>query len=281
MNRQPSVCVMIPVFNQAAFVTKAIETALQQDYDNLTVLVSDDCSADNTSALIAPYLQDKRLVYSRNQTNIGRVANYRKCLYELAESDWVINLDGDDYFSNQQFISQAIAAITKYDAEEVLFYQGSHGIEYATGIIYSTFRIKDFETCIAAKDYVYRFSQLGYFSHMSLLYNRRTAMQSGFYEKDVLSTDIYSVLKLCINNKSKKAILSKNISGMWVQHGANASSTKKLPIHLKNIKLYMELMFFALKKGFNFVPTVKNFMIMTAQYIRVLLAKRKADAKKN
>ena len=196
MDNQPSVCIMIPVFNQADFVAKAVESALAQDYENLKIVVSDDCSSDDTYEKIKIYLTNNKITYKRNHTNIGRVANYRKCLYEYADTDWVINLDGDDYYTNTKFISQAIAAVIKSNSRDVLFYQGVHSIKYRSSIKETTLRLKDFEDQKTAAWYVYHFSKLGYFSHMSLLYNRELAIKSGFYEKDILSADIFSILKL-------------------------------------------------------------------------------------
>ncbi len=277
MDGKPSVCIMIPVFNQAAFVAKAVESALEQDYENLTIVIADDCSTDDTFEKIKTHLTSTKVTYKRNETNIGRVANYRKCLYEYADADWVINLDGDDYYTNTKFISEAISAIGKNNSSDVLFYQGSHIIKYGQETKQSTFRIEAFEALETAAGYVYHFSRLGYFSHMSLLYNRQLAIESGFYEKDILSADIFSILKLCINNKDKKVILSKNVSGMWVKHGANASGTKKISAHLKNVRTYFELMTLAIRKGLRFIPVTKNFFIMTAQYLSVLLSKKHAD----
>lgn len=277
MDTQPSVCIMIPVYNQAAFVAKAVESALEQDYENLQILIADDCSTDDTAEMIKPYLNNKKVTYTRNQTNIGRVANYRKCLYEHANTDWVINLDGDDYYTNPKFISEAIAAITRCKTEDVLFYQGSHIVKYMSETRESTFRMAEFESQRTAADFVYYFSKLSYFSHMALLYNRLLAIQSGFYEKNVLSSDIYSVLKMCINNKAKKVILSKNIAGMWVKHGGNASNTKKIAAHSENIRIYFQLMLLGFKKKLNYFLVAKNFVIIIAQYCRVLLSKEPTD----
>jgi glycosyltransferase involved in cell wall biosynthesis len=277
MDAQPSVCIMIPVYNQGAFVAKAIESALEQDYENLQILIADDCSTDDTAEMIKPYLKNEKVTYKRNDTNIGRVANYRKCLYEYTNTDWVINLDGDDYYTNPKFVSEGIAGITRCKTGDVLFYQGTHVVKYMSLTKESTFRMAAFEEQRTAADYVYYFSKLSYFSHMSLLYNRALAIESGFYEKDVLSSDIFSVLKLCINNKNKKVILSQNISGMWVKHGANASSTKKIAAHSENIRIYFELMFLGFKKKLNYFLVAKNFLIITAQYFRVLLSKEPAD----
>ena len=102
-----------------------------------------------------------------------------------------------------------------------------------------------------ASDYFYNFHTIRFFAHMSLLYNRKLAIKSGFYEIDVLSADIYSILKLCINNPAAKIIMNKNISGVWVQHHSNASRRLKPAAHLKNIGIYKKLVDHSIQSGFD------------------------------
>src|SRR6202008_1761874 len=99
----PKVTVMIPTYGQADVILRAVDSALAQDYANLEVVVIDDCSPDTTGAVVAAR-RATRLPHPRNDRNLGRVANYRHGLYGLARGDWVINLDGDDYFVDAGFV---------------------------------------------------------------------------------------------------------------------------------------------------------------------------------
>ena len=51
MKSMALVTVMIPTYNQATLIAKAIDSALAQDYENLEVVVCDDNSTDNTSVV--------------------------------------------------------------------------------------------------------------------------------------------------------------------------------------------------------------------------------------
>jgi glycosyltransferase involved in cell wall biosynthesis len=64
---------MIPTYNQAKYISKAIESALNIDYPNIEVIVSDDCSTDNTEEVVSKYLSDDRFKYIKNEKNLGRV----------------------------------------------------------------------------------------------------------------------------------------------------------------------------------------------------------------
>ena len=105
----PLVTVFIPCYNQAKVLGRAINSVLSQTYMNLDIIVGDDCSTDETSLIVQTFLKDSRIRYERSYKNLGRVANYRRGLMELALGEWYVNLDGDDYYDNRNYIEQAIS----------------------------------------------------------------------------------------------------------------------------------------------------------------------------
>jgi len=80
------VTIMIPTYNQSAFILNAINSALDQNYPNLEVIVGDDASTDTTSEILKT-IDDSRLKIVRNTFNLGRVGNYRNLLYNHASGD--------------------------------------------------------------------------------------------------------------------------------------------------------------------------------------------------
>ncbi|MEP6595694.1 MAG: glycosyltransferase family 2 protein [Ginsengibacter sp.] len=248
----PKVSIQIPTYNQVQYIEQAVKSCLLQDYPNFEINIVDDCSTDNTYEIIKPYLSYSRVKYFKNEKNIGRVANYRRALYEYAMGEWVINLDGDDYFTNSDYIKNAVESIFTEGFNNVLFYQGAHifktsGIEHLCEA-----RIRTDQVVLRAKNYIKNFFALNHFSHMSTLYNRRAAISSGFYDKDILSADLYSFLKLAVNEPEKKIILSKSVSGVWLQHDQNTTKSSKLSNYIKNFNLYRNIFLQQLKtKGFS------------------------------
>lgn len=249
MNDLPRVCVMIPTYNQANYVVKAIASALAQDYPNIEIVIADDQSTDNTAEVIQQFIGHAAIKYKRNVTNQGRVGNYRKCLYDYADADWVINLDGDDYFTNTQFISQAMNAIQAH-GNEALFYQGIHIFKLGETETFTSPKMEKQEECITSKNYFLGYFERNYFSHLATLYNRQLAIDSNFYELNILSTDIFSFLRLCLKYGNKKVIISKNIAGVWLQHESNISKSVSFKTHWSNFRLYIKLYHEAIKKGY-------------------------------
>jgi glycosyltransferase involved in cell wall biosynthesis len=90
----PDVSVCMPVYNGSAYIAASIESVLAQTYKGLQLIVSDNCSTDNTGE-IAQRFRDPRMCYVRNSTNLGPVGNFNRCI-ELAQGKYVCIFHHDD-----------------------------------------------------------------------------------------------------------------------------------------------------------------------------------------
>lgn len=215
------VSIQIPTYNQEKFIRKTIESALQQDYPNLEIIVLDDCSPDNTYEVAKKYENEKVKVF-RNEENLGRAFNYHKLLYELVIGDFVVNLDGDDYFCDNSFISRAIEKITQND--DVLLYQScimSKGEGNEFRFQHKLLGDKQ-EGVFDGKEYFKRFHQNEFFGHLSTVYNASKAKEVGFYKYNNITADSESLLKLALNGK---VYLDNRITGVWNIHDGNESKS--------------------------------------------------------
>lgn len=91
--------VVLLTYNQEAFVKEALQSLLDQDYDDLEIVVSDDGSQDetwvNVTALAKTYAGSKKIILNRNPTNLGIGGNYAKA-FSLTRGDVVFSAAGDD-----------------------------------------------------------------------------------------------------------------------------------------------------------------------------------------
>ena len=110
----PLVSIVITSYNRAQFIEKAIRSALAQDYPNLEVVISDNYSTDETNEIIERHLQDPRVKYFRNASNIGMMANFIRATRELAAGKYISFVSSDDYLVNDTFISEAVERIQQY-----------------------------------------------------------------------------------------------------------------------------------------------------------------------
>ena len=90
----PAITVLLPVYNAAAFICEAIDSVLAQTFDDFELLIINDGSTDATDAIITSYT-DSRIVYIKNDKNIGLVATLNKGI-DLAQGQYLARMDADD-----------------------------------------------------------------------------------------------------------------------------------------------------------------------------------------
>jgi glycosyltransferase involved in cell wall biosynthesis len=104
----PTVSIGIPTFNRPAFLTQAIQGVLRQTFQDFEIIISDDCSTDNTPE-VARGIGDPRIHYHRTQTNLRPPRNWNECV-RLAQGEFFALLPDDDaYFPN--FLAEMVSAL--------------------------------------------------------------------------------------------------------------------------------------------------------------------------
>lgn len=100
MNETPLVSLVILAYNQEKFISEAIVGALSQTYDNLEIIVSDDCSTDNTYEIakrtIENYAGDKKIFLYKNEKNMGLVPHVNKIFSQYVNGEYIALAGGDD-----------------------------------------------------------------------------------------------------------------------------------------------------------------------------------------
>ena len=91
----PLVTIGIPTYNRAdGYLKDAIESALNQTYANLEIIISDNCSSDDTGLIVESF-NDPRIKYYRHNENIGANNNFNFCL-KKASGIFFLLLHDDD-----------------------------------------------------------------------------------------------------------------------------------------------------------------------------------------
>jgi glycosyltransferase involved in cell wall biosynthesis len=101
----PLVSIIIPTYNRAALVSRAIESAMGQTYPVKQIIVVDDGSTDNTAAVVRKY-PEVEYVYRPN----GGQAAARTTGLGVATGDIVASLDSDDVWESG-FLSACVQAM--------------------------------------------------------------------------------------------------------------------------------------------------------------------------
>lgn len=98
MNKKnnPAFSVVIPTYNRAHLVKRAIKSVLGQTYPEFEIIIVDDCSCDNTEEVIQEVMkEDKRVRYVKLDKTKGAAAS-RNNGVELSRGDYIAFLDSDD-----------------------------------------------------------------------------------------------------------------------------------------------------------------------------------------
>ena len=100
------VSIITPTFNCGKFIAKTIDSILSQTYTNWELIISDDCSTDNTKEVIKPYLgKDPRIKYICNNKNSGAAVT-RNTALRNAKGRWIAFLDSDDLWEPEKLEKQ-------------------------------------------------------------------------------------------------------------------------------------------------------------------------------
>ena len=103
---KPLISIITPTYNCGPFIGRTIESAQAQTYTNWEMIIVDDCSTDNTQAVVAAYAQkDARIQYHRLAQNSG-AAVARTQAMELANGAYMAFLDSDDLWFPEKLEKQ-------------------------------------------------------------------------------------------------------------------------------------------------------------------------------
>jgi len=100
----PRVSVILTVYNGEAFLPQAIESIIEQEFDDFEFLIINDGSKDRSAQIIQAFT-DPRIRYYENPRNIGRPCSLNRGL-SLSRSPYIAPMDADDISLRQRLGKQ-------------------------------------------------------------------------------------------------------------------------------------------------------------------------------
>ena len=127
----PLVSIIVTTYNSAKFVVETLESAKAQTWQNIELIVSDDCSTDNTVELCRKWITINKDRFVRTEIitvpqNTGVSANCNRCI-SASHAEWIKFIAGDDILlpgcitDNMQFVNANNNAAIVFS--QVLLYQ--------------------------------------------------------------------------------------------------------------------------------------------------------------
>ncbi len=119
----PLVSVLIPVYGVEKYITRCLESVANQTYENLEVILVNDCTPDKSIEVAEEYLKSSRIkdVTSIIQHKKNRgLSAARNTAVEAAKGEFVLHLDSDDYL-DKNTVQETVCYAHEQGADAVLF----------------------------------------------------------------------------------------------------------------------------------------------------------------
>jgi len=232
----PLVTIGIPNYNYAHYIEEALNSAASQTYPNIEMIIVDDCSTDNSVAVIENWIENYSgnisLNFIKNQANSGLTKNCNRILNK-AKGEYLQILDADDIFLPEN-ISNKIQVINETGND-------------TTSLVYSNMKLINSYGEIINDNYLKRigydeklmpegnvFQELFDFNFIAYpLINTRLAKEVGGFDETQQVHDYYLWLKLA-EKYDVKFCPGKN--ALYRIHNASMSNNSKTsPISIENV----------------------------------------------
>ena len=112
-HRLPLVSIIITTYNRSELLIRALNSVVNQTYENIEILVIDDASIDNTSTVVTKYIKDyTNIIYIQKEMTTG-ANDSRNIGIKRASGTFIAGLDDDDEFS----INRIARFVEEYDSK--------------------------------------------------------------------------------------------------------------------------------------------------------------------
>lgn len=116
---EETIDVLLATYNGEKYLTEQIESILNQTYRNIRILISDDCSKDNTREIIKEYQKkDSRIHAYFQKNNLGYIKNF-EFLIKQVESNMFMLSDQDDVWLPEKI--EKTAEVMKRENADLVF----------------------------------------------------------------------------------------------------------------------------------------------------------------
>jgi glycosyltransferase involved in cell wall biosynthesis len=186
------VTIGIPTYNRAdGYLRQTLKSALNQTYQNLEIIVADNCSTDNTEDYVNG-ISDPRIRYFKHNKNIQVNDNFNFCLNQ-AEGDYFLLLHDDDLIDDD-FVETCMNRVS-HNKDIGIIRTGTRIIDGNENVIGKAFNITE---GLSTTDFIlYWFKWKTAFYFCCILYNTKRLKEiGGFRSKTNLFQDVVAGVQL-------------------------------------------------------------------------------------
>jgi glycosyltransferase involved in cell wall biosynthesis len=268
--------IIIPAFNQARFLSQAIESALGQAGAEVEVVVVDDGSTDETPEVIGRYLADPRFKSVR-QPNTGLPGARNRGIAESV-GDYLCFLDSDDYYLPEKVARQA--ALLAADPELGFVYCDITTVDDTGQPVLEQFSIAKLQRELSGN----LFSSLmlgGFFPPHTVMIRRAVLDQVGGFDPDLGGHADYD-LWLRVSGAGFKAVFLPETLAFYRTHADSMSkdgqhmAETRLATFRKMVRMYPE----RVSEGLQQLQQANHDLFLANQWLQRQWTERQAELEK-
>lgn len=180
--KHPLITIILPAYNGAKWIEKAILSALVQSFEDFELIVMNDCSRDNTEEIVlALARRDQRINYFKNEQNLG-VQKTRNIALERSQGEYIAEIDQDDEWIDKDKLKKQVEFL-RNNKDYVLIGTGAVMVD-ESGVEIARYLMPETDTEIRKK-----ILRANCFIHSSVLYRTKSVREIGGYNLMKMSED--------------------------------------------------------------------------------------------
>ena len=235
--KEGMISIIVPVYNTAEYVSRCIESVLQQTYSEWELILVDDGSTDQSSEICKEYAaKDQRIIYIRKEN--GGAGSARNKGLDAASGEFIGFADSDDYIRADMY--ETLYNMIKDTGADISIC-GVYTDENERNDTHSV-RVMDNKTVL---NELLNEKILSY--PINKLY-RRELFNNVYFPTDMTFEDLY-VMPEIFKNADKVAITKKEFYYYYLTREGNVSSNKSAKHAADCSKAFMHRFYFAKENG--------------------------------
>lgn len=177
MQETPSVSILLPTYNGARFIARAIDSVRAQSFKDWELIVIIDGSTDATSAIVNQYMaKDGRIKIAASQKNLGIQKSLNVGL-GIANGELIARIDDDDEWTQVSKLEEQVEYLTTHP-DCVLVGTGMIVVDESGKELYR------FLNPLTDAEIRTQITYRNCFSHSTVLFKRSAAQAVGFYSEE-------------------------------------------------------------------------------------------------
>ena len=268
---EPKVTVCVMTYNQENYIRQCLQSIVDQDTDfSFEVIVSDDCSTDNTPKIIQEFAEQYPSIVKPifHKKNLGPYRNYIY-LHQQATGEYVANVDGDD-FTYQGKLAAQVDILTNNEAISIC----GHLVDRVNkdgDLIFASHQFHSIRfTEFTLEDAIVKGAL---FAHSSYMYKRSAASFDSFLNKEIV--DYYTLTDIML---AGDAVCINSALGAYRVHSECSSLNSEHKISLFYLDAYVNILDKAPKHGpllldaaiVNSLSIIRHKKVIPRQLVEIL-----------